>query len=107
MHLIWGGFNAVMMAIFVPFFIGIAALAASDPKAPTGIMAFFGLFGLFMLGLALLFGLPPILAGYAMLKRRVGRSRGDNRRMPHGDEHALRHRAHGLHALVPLRARGR
>lgn len=70
MHLIWGGFNAVIMAIFVPIFVGMGALAASDPKAPPGMIAFFGIFGVIVLGMALLFGLPPILAGYAMLKRK-------------------------------------
>lgn len=70
MHLIWGGFNALMMMIFVPFFFGIGALAAYDPKAPPGLMAVFGIFGVVMLALALVFGLPPILAGYAMLKRK-------------------------------------
>ncbi|HEX8560782.1 MAG TPA: hypothetical protein VF668_21995 [Pyrinomonadaceae bacterium] len=70
MHLIYGGFNALMMLIFVPFFLAIGGIAASDPTAPAGLTAIFGFFGALMLALALLFGLPPILAGYAMLKRR-------------------------------------
>jgi len=70
MHLIWGGFNALTMMLVVIFFFGLGAAAFLDPKAPTGIMAFFGIFGVFMLGLGLLFGLPPLLAGYAMLKRK-------------------------------------
>ena len=70
MHLIYGGFNALLMIIFVPFFLALGGLAASDPNAPPAVMAVFGFFGVLMLVLALLFGLPPIAAGYAMLKRK-------------------------------------
>ena len=70
MHLIYGGFNALIMMILVPFFLAIAGMAAADPNAPGGITAIFGLFGALMLFLALLFGLPPLLAGYAMLKHK-------------------------------------
>ena len=70
MHLIYGGFNALMMAIFVPVFLAIGAGAASDPNAPPALAAIFGFFGVLMLVLALVFGLPPMLAGYAMLKRK-------------------------------------
>jgi hypothetical protein len=70
MHLIYGGFNALMMVIFVPFFFAIGGIAATDPHAPPVVTAIFGFFGVFMLVLALVFGLPPILAGYAMLKRK-------------------------------------
>jgi hypothetical protein len=70
MHLIYGGFNALIMLIFVPIIIAIMAGAAADPDAGGAIAAVFGIFGAFMLFLALLFGLPPILAGYAMLKRK-------------------------------------
>jgi hypothetical protein len=70
MHIIYGGFNALMLIIFVPFFLAIGGIAASDPNAPPAVTAIFGFFGLFMLVLALVFGLPPILAGYAMLKRK-------------------------------------
>jgi len=70
MHLIYGGFNALVMLIFVPFFIVIGGVAASDPTAPPALTAIFSLFGVLMFVLALLFGLPPILAGYAMLKRK-------------------------------------
>jgi hypothetical protein len=68
MHLIYGGFNALVMVIFVPFFFAIGGIAAADPHAPAAVTAMFGFFGILMLFLALLFGLPPILAGYAMLK---------------------------------------
>jgi hypothetical protein len=70
MHLIYGGFNALMMIIFVPFFFAIGAGIAADPNAPPALTAIFGAFGFLMLFLALLFGLPPMLAGYAMLKRK-------------------------------------
>ena len=70
MHLIYGGFNALIMLIFIPFIIVAMAAGASDPQAGGAIAAVFGIFGAFMLLLALIFGLPPILAGYAMLKRK-------------------------------------
>lgn len=70
MHLIWGGFNALIMMLVVLFFFGFGAFAAFDPKAPPAVTAVFGIFGVIMLAFALVFGLPPILAGYAMLKRK-------------------------------------
>jgi hypothetical protein len=70
MHLIYGGFNALMLVIFVPFFFAIGGIAAADPNAPPAMTAMFGFFGVLMLVLAVVFGLPPILAGYAMLKRK-------------------------------------
>ena len=70
MHLIYGGFNAMVMVIMSLFFFPVMGLAVADPNAPAGLAVFFGFFGILMLFLALLFGLPPILAGYAMLKRK-------------------------------------
>src|ERR1044072_3305129 len=70
MHLIWGGFNALIMLIFLPFIIALIIGGASDPEAGAPFVAFFSIFGVFMLLIALIFGLPPILAGYAMLKRK-------------------------------------
>ena len=70
MHLLYGGFNALMLVIFVPFFFAIGGIAATDPNAPPVLGAMMGFFGVLMLVLAVLFGLPPILAGYAMLKRK-------------------------------------
>ena len=70
MHLIYGGFNALMLVIFVPFFFAIGGIAAADPNAPPAVTAIFGVFGVVMLFLALLLGLPSILAGYAMLKHK-------------------------------------
>jgi hypothetical protein len=70
MHLIWGGFNALTLLILVPFFLFFMGMIGSDPHAPPEMKAFFGFFGLFFLFLAIAFGIPPILAGYAMLKRK-------------------------------------
>ncbi|HEX8721245.1 MAG TPA: hypothetical protein VF736_11475 [Pyrinomonadaceae bacterium] len=70
MHLIWGGFNALTMLIMVPFFLVFAGFVRSDPNAPPEVTAIFGLLGGLFVVLALLFGIPPILAGYAMLKRK-------------------------------------
>jgi hypothetical protein len=70
MHLIWGGFNALIMLIFLPFIIALMIGGAADPDAGAPVAAIFGIFGAFMLMIALVFGLPPILAGYAMLKRK-------------------------------------
>jgi hypothetical protein len=70
MHLIYGGFNVLMLGIFVPIFLALGAGAAADPNAPPAIAAIFGIFGFVMLFLALIFGLPSILAGYAMLRHK-------------------------------------
>jgi hypothetical protein len=70
MHLIWGGFNALMMLFFVPFFFAISGIITSDPNAPPEVTTMFGFFGVFMLAFAVLFGLPSVIAGYAMLRRK-------------------------------------
>ena len=70
MHLIWGGFNALIMLFLVPFFLAFIPLIGSDPQAPPELKWFFGVFGIFFFVLALLFGIPPIVAAYGMLKRR-------------------------------------
>jgi hypothetical protein len=70
MHLIWGGFNGLMMIILVPFFLLFAGIIGSDPHAPPEMKAVFGFMGVFFVVLAVLFGIPPVLAGYAMLKRK-------------------------------------
>jgi hypothetical protein len=70
MHLIYGGFNALMMVIVALIFIPIGAGAAADPNAPAGLAAFFGIFGLIMIVLGVILGLPSILAGYAMLRHK-------------------------------------
>lgn len=70
MHLIWGGFNALMMLIMLPFLLLMLGAIGSDPSAPPEVTAVFGVIGVVVLVFALLFGIPPILAGYAMLKRK-------------------------------------
>ncbi len=70
MHLIWGGFNALTLLIIVPIFLVIGGFIGSAPDAPPGLGVFFGLFGVFMAFLALVAGVPPVVAGYAMLKRK-------------------------------------
>ena len=70
MHLIWGGFNALTLLIIVPIFLVIGGFIGSAPDAPPGLGIFFGLFGVFMAFLALVAGVPPVVAGYAMLKRK-------------------------------------
>ena len=70
MHLIYGGFNALIMVIVGLIFIPMMALGAADPNAPPGLAAFFGAFGLIMLMLGVVLGLPSVLAGYAMLKHK-------------------------------------
>lgn len=70
MHLIWGGFNALVMLLFVPFIIILLGPMGSDPTAPTQLKAVFAAFGVLIVAFSLLFSVPPILAGYAMLKRK-------------------------------------
>jgi hypothetical protein len=70
MHLIWGGFHALMAFVIVPFIIAIIAGLSQDPHAPPEAKAFFGIFGILMVAFMLIFTLPSLLAGYALLKRR-------------------------------------
>ena len=70
MHLIWGGFNALMMLFLIPFIIMILGPMGSDPTAPPELKTVFGIFGVFIVTITLLFSIPPLLAGYAMLKRK-------------------------------------
>jgi hypothetical protein len=70
MHLIWGGFNALMLLIMIPFIIILLGPMGSDPTAPTELKTVFVVFGVFIVAFTLLFSIPPILAGYAMLTRK-------------------------------------
>lgn len=70
MHLIWGGFNALMLIFLVPFFLLFMGVIRSDPHAPPQLSIFFGFFGLLFAFFAILFGVPPVVAGYAMLTRK-------------------------------------
>jgi hypothetical protein len=70
MHLIWGGFSALTLLILVPFFLLFLGIIGSDPSAPPEMKVFFGFFGMLFFVLAVLFGIPPIVAAYGMLKRK-------------------------------------
>jgi hypothetical protein len=71
MHLIWGGFNALMMIIMAIFFFLVMPPAfRSDPNVPPEFVTFFTTIMALVVAFSLLFSLPPILAGYAMLKRK-------------------------------------
>jgi hypothetical protein len=70
MHLIWGGFNALMMLLFVPFIIIILGPMGSDPTAPPELKTVFAAFGVLIVLFTLVFSIPPLLAGYAMLRRK-------------------------------------
>lgn len=70
MHLIWGGFNALMMVFMIPFIIIMLGPMGSDPTAPPELKTVFGIFGTFIIIFTLIFSIPPLLAGYAMLKRK-------------------------------------
>jgi hypothetical protein len=69
MHLIWGGFNTLMTLIIYPVIIVIfGPLMRSDPNMPPELGTFFVAIIVAALVFSLLFSLPPLLAGYAMLK---------------------------------------
>jgi hypothetical protein len=71
MHLIWGGFNTLVTLIVFPIIIAILGpLMRSDPNAPAELATFFIAVMVAVFVLSLLFSLPPLLAGYAMLKRK-------------------------------------
>src|SRR5215212_5348473 len=70
MHLIWGGFNALTLLFIVPFMLFMFGVISRDPHAPPAAFAFFGFIGVFVAALALAFTLPPLIAGYGMLKRK-------------------------------------
>ena len=65
-HLAYGGFHLLMMALFSVFFFFIMAL----PSRNGGEFDIFTVFMLIMLGFSLLFTLPSLIAGYALLKRK-------------------------------------
>ncbi|MDT5270760.1 MAG: hypothetical protein QOH49_2946 [Acidobacteriota bacterium] len=70
MHLIWGGFNALIMLFLIPFIIALLGPMGSDPTPPAELKTVFGIFATFIITITLLFSIPPLLAGYAMLKRK-------------------------------------
>ena len=72
MHLIWGGFNTLMILIIFPFIMVILRGAMmSDPHGPPPeFVSFFTAIMVAVFVFSLLLSLPPLLAGYAMLKRK-------------------------------------
>ncbi|HVF54753.1 MAG TPA: hypothetical protein VM934_01305 [Pyrinomonadaceae bacterium] len=75
MHMVYGGFHALMLLVAVFFiFIG-GGMAASgggggDPEAAAVMGTVFLLLGGLMVILFLMFGLMPLIAGYGMLQRK-------------------------------------
>ncbi len=70
MHLIYGGFNALTLLILVPVFAMMFGLVSLEPGVPGEVKTLVWVFGLFILFLSFAFAIPPILAGYGMLKRK-------------------------------------
>jgi hypothetical protein len=70
MHLIWGGFNALTMLIIVPVFFALGDIIRNDPNTPPEMKNFFIIFGIIFAAIAVLLGIPPLIAGYGMLKRK-------------------------------------
>ncbi|MFL6336909.1 MAG: hypothetical protein ACJ754_26710 [Pyrinomonadaceae bacterium] len=71
MHLIWGGFNTLIVLILSPFIITlIRQLFRNDPNVPPEVASFVTFVMMLALVFTLIFSLPPLLAGYAMLKRK-------------------------------------
>ena len=71
MHLIWGGFNTLMVLIIFPvMIILIREMMRHDPSAPPEFASFFTVIMAAALVFSLLISLPPLLAGYATLKRK-------------------------------------
>ncbi len=70
MHLIYGGFNALMLLIMIPFMLFIFGTISRDPQTPPEMRTFFSFFGVFFVFLALLLGVPSLVAAYGMLKKK-------------------------------------
>jgi len=70
MHLIYGSFNALMMFILVPLFAWIYGMTNVEPQVPGEVKTLLGVFVAFILFLALIFAIPPIAAGYGLLKHK-------------------------------------
>src|SRR5687768_9235183 len=71
MHLIWGGFNALTMIIVVPIILLMVEGARRDGGTPPDVTFFLGIVGALITAFAFLFSVLPLLAGYAMLRRKT------------------------------------
>ncbi len=71
MHLVYGGFFTLMTVMMALVFIVMGGMIGSMPQDPNGPPPgfFFGIFGIILIVYALL-SLPPLVAGYAMLKKK-------------------------------------
>ena len=70
MHLIWGGFHALMMMLIIPFAGFVLYEMSRDPQVPPEMRWFFGFFMAFFIVLTTLLSVPPLVTAYAMLKRK-------------------------------------
>ncbi|MDT7807693.1 MAG: hypothetical protein QOJ70_1506 [Acidobacteriota bacterium] len=70
MHLIWGGFNALLMLLMIPFIIILLGPMGSDPTPSLQFKAVFGMFWALIIGITTIFAIPPLIAAYGMLKRK-------------------------------------
>ena len=71
MHLIWGGFNTLMMLIIFPIiYVFMRDMMMRDPNLPPEFVSFFTAIMAAAFVFTLILSLPPLLAGYAMLKRK-------------------------------------
>jgi hypothetical protein len=70
MHLIWGGFNALVIVFLIPIVLILLGPTGSDTTPQLEFRTVFGIFGALIITLSVVFGVPPIVAGYAMLKRK-------------------------------------
>lgn len=71
MHLIWGGFNTLLVLVIFPIMlVFIREMMRNDPNAPPEFASFFTVIMAVALGFSLLISLPPLVAGYALLKRK-------------------------------------
>lgn len=70
MHLIYGGFNTLIMLIMIPFMLLIFGTISHNPQTPPEMQAFFGFFVFFFLFVALLLGIPSLVAAYGLLKKK-------------------------------------
>ena len=71
MHLIWGGFNALTMLIVVPIILMMLEAMRRDPGSPPDVAVMLAVVGGVMMVFAFLFSVLPLLAGYAMLRRKT------------------------------------